>query len=136
MNVRVELRREVGKRQMCMKKRTAVMILIHSKEKMARTSKESSALINSLQEELSRVTQSRNAQQQNIRKLEQENDTLEQRERYKSTSICPPLPVLPSLSPPPLPSPFSTPLPSPPSLNKVLTHTTQSVDCIGRRPAR
>lgn len=56
-------------------------------EKAARTSKESSQLINSLQEELSRVTQSRNVLQQNIRKLEQENDTLEQRERVLTVSV-------------------------------------------------
>lgn len=56
-------------------------------ERMTRSSKESSTLINNLQEELSRVTQSRNLLQQNIRKLEQENDTLEQRERVLTVSV-------------------------------------------------
>jgi len=56
-------------------------------ERMARSSKESATLINNLQEELTRVTQSRNLLQQNIRKLEQENDTLEQRERVLTVSV-------------------------------------------------
>lgn len=56
-------------------------------EKMTRSSRESSTLINNLQEELSRVTQSRNNVQQNVRKLEQENDTLEQRERVLTVSV-------------------------------------------------
>lgn len=76
---------------------------------MGRTSKESSTLINSLQEELSRVTQSRNVLQQNIRKLEQENDTLEQRERYNMPPYAPLL---------------------------LLTFNSQGVDCICGRLAR
>lgn len=56
-------------------------------ERMVRSSKESSTLINSLQEELARITQTKNICQQNVRKLEQENDTLEQRERVLTVSV-------------------------------------------------
>lgn len=57
-------------------------------DKSSKQSKEQSLLISTLQEELNKVTQQRNSMQKDLRRLEQENDGLEQRERMLSTSVA------------------------------------------------
>lgn len=57
-------------------------------DKSSTQSKESSLLISTLQEELNKVTQQRNSLQKDLRRLEQENDTLERRERMLTTSVA------------------------------------------------
>jgi len=57
-------------------------------DKSSAQSKESSLLINTLQEELNKSTQQRISLQKDLRRVEQENDTLERRERMLSTSVA------------------------------------------------
>jgi uncharacterized phage infection (PIP) family protein YhgE len=56
-------------------------------EKLARQTKESSTLVSTLQEEVNKLTQSKNTLLKDVRRLEQENDTLERRERVLSVSV-------------------------------------------------
>lgn len=57
-------------------------------DKSSTQSKESSLLISTLQEELNKLTQQRNSLQKDLRRTEQENDTLERRERMLTASVA------------------------------------------------
>jgi len=57
-------------------------------DKSSTQTKESSLLISTLQEELNKSTQQRISLQKDLRRVEQENDTLERRERMLSTSVA------------------------------------------------